>query len=154
MFEKKAQDLRESIARDKERVKMYRELARVFKGVDLSDISYTYCWRQGNGKLFVEFSLDAEKRDSKVMHKIAQRLGISMTKEKSWNGESLVYRGENDLYRVEVSGAVPPTCTVVEREEALSEEEIAAALANIKRTRIVREISCMAEAVSTMEPIE
>lgn len=153
LFTKKVADLRESIKRDQERAALYIKLSSVFSGLDLFDVQSTYAFVSYSGKINVSFVLKEDRRDSKLAHKLAQRFGCDFKKEKSWDNQTLVYRAETADFYLEVSGAVPATCKVVEKEVALSEEEIAAAVANIKRTKIVREINCMADAVAEMEPM-
>jgi hypothetical protein len=146
-------------------------LDTLFAGVDLSDVNYFHSYRNDGprygdklGNLAITFSLDPDKQASKLPHAIARHFGIKLNKDKSWNKESLVYRGVVEAadgvpeLAISIEGAVPNTCTIVYKEIPLTAEEIEEerqkALANVKRVRVEREIKCgkAAKFEATPEP--
>ena len=52
--------------------------------VDLSDVSYINVYTYDVGGI-VEFALDSEKRNSNLVHRLAEHLHTTFAKEKNWN---------------------------------------------------------------------
>jgi len=139
------------IASETKRIQRVMYIADKFNGIDLSDIEQIYCYGD-LPHVFIDMALKKDKRDSKLAHKLARHFMTEFKKHKRYTSDSLVYvatvdfvNGDcsgTDKITIEISGAVPATCKLVEREVTMTDEEYQQAVASIKRVKVVKEISC------------
>ena len=85
-------------------------------------------------------TLYVAKKDSKIVHEIAQKLDMKFNKNLTYNNEGIVYEGELfkegvKVLEVKIYGVLPETCRVEYEEIPLPEDEI-------KKTRKVAKVIC------------
>ncbi len=117
----------------------------------MTGVDSIYCYRFTDGAIEVDFTMSESNKDSKFIHRLARKFGVKFEKEKSWDGTSLMYKGNtaDGMLKFEIRGVVPATCQVVKTEVALTAEEYAAEvaklqkqMAEIPRIKVVSEIKC------------
>src|SRR6185369_8165230 len=72
----------------------------------------------------ITFYLKESAKDSKLVHKLAQRFGCKFEKTPGWDGKSLVATAttEDKKWKFEIRGYVPATCALVTEEIELTAE--------------------------------
>ncbi len=90
------------------------------------------------------FYLKESAKNSKLVHKLAQRFGCKFEKTPGWDGKSLVAKAKTDdgKWAFEIRGYVPSTCALVTEEVELTAEEIEQARANVPTVRKVTKVVC------------
>lgn len=146
-FQEKIGSLARDIKNQCERLELFQELDVIFEGIKLPADMYVYASKLYDGQLYVEFSPSSELKDVRpFVHSMARKFHCKFKKEKSFNGASLVYQAEFEFnghsFDLKVSGVIPATCHVEEKEVPLTPEEIEEARANVPTTRKERKIVC------------
>ena len=142
----------DSIAADIQRqigqLQVYRELARIFKGINFPEEMYVYAYKYSDGNMNVDFSANQEGKDLRpLVHQICRKLHVKFSKEKNYTETALEYKAhyplsEYNLLTIKVTGVVPSSCHFEEIIEVLSEEEVAEKRAKVETTRVTRKIVC------------
>ncbi len=150
-FQQEIADIAHRMTRMGEEIRNNQMADKLLNGIDLSDVSYTSLSLYSD-VFRITITLDGDKMESKLPHKIAQRFHLKFTKAPSWDKESLTYKATSpatdDQCEIHwcIEGCKPKTCQLIMREIPLTEEEIEAArveaLSRVKTVRIEREIKC------------
>lgn len=126
----------------------------LLRDVDLSDVAYHSVVQNADTyAVFITLNLDTEKKDSRLAHVLARKLGCKFLKSKShWDKSTLDLKAtipagdDTPEYNITICGSVPSTCKIIVKEIPLTDEEIEAkraeALANVLTVRTEREIVC------------
>ncbi len=153
-FSNRIAELNNNITTTSERIKVYFEAQTLLGDMDMTGVESIQVYRLWDGSIEIDFTMSDTARDSKLVHRLTRKFGVNFDKEKSYTGTSLKYVGElreddKRTLKLEVNGVVPATCQVVETEVSLTAEEYAQEvaklqkqMAEIPRTKMVREIKC------------
>ena len=124
-IEKGMQSTKANIIRQMESLELEARVNRLIGDIpELEDVSYISCYESGE-KLHVTFQLEVDKRDSKLIHKLAQRFQVKFTKTKSLFGTGLdatAITADEDL-EFKINGYVPATCKLITEEVDLPEDQ-------------------------------
>lgn len=123
------------------------QLDRQLFGIEqLDDVSAVYAYQyKSSGQTEVTFHLKQSAKDSKLVHKLAQRFSIKFEKSPSWDGSSLTATGKNAAWRFVIKGYVPQTCALIPIETPLTEEELQAARDAVPTVRKSFKVVCVDE---------
>lgn len=123
-IEKGTQSTQESINRMTESLVLEGRANRLVGDIpELEDASYISAFVAGED-FHITFNLDSEKKDSKLIHKLAQRFGVKFIKSKSLFGQGLDATAETpDGVHLKIQGYVPATCRIITEEVDLPEDE-------------------------------
>ncbi len=107
---------------------------------DVSSLSITKYEETTN----ITFYLKDDSKDSKLVHRLAQKFGVKFEKTPAWDKKSLRAQGTSSdgLWYFEVAGYIPATCSLVTEEIELTPEEVEEARKNVPTKKVVTKVVC------------
>ncbi len=108
---------------------------------DISSFSITKYEETTN----ITFYLKDDSKDSKLVHRLAQKFGVKFEKTPAWDKKSLRAQGTSSdgLWYFEVAGYIPATCSLVTEEIELTPEEVEEARKNVPTKKVVTKVVCV-----------
>ncbi len=131
----------EVIQSQRESINLYLHADELLEGIDLSDIGSMYV-SKFQDTMYLTIYL--EKKDSKLVHKLAQKFDIKFDKKPSWDGMGLTASGKSldKAIEVEINNYVPATCSLVTETVELTELEIEEARRKVPTVKKVTKVVC------------
>lgn len=149
-IEQSIKSTKESVARQLDSIEAEMVANRLLGDIpEIEDISYISAFLHEE-EIHITFNLDSDKKDSKLVHKIAQKLGMKFTKTKSEyeNGLDAVGISADGELHIKVQGYVPDTCKLITEEVDLPESEW-----KTIKTKTVTRVDCGTEETESGEEV-